>query len=384
LLLKNIKIGILVGKLVRFKICPSYLYLGETPPLLIMRYVLTICSLLIIATTGFAQDVQYIQLKQEKVAYAPRTYYIADVVYERADVSGIGMITGNGNRSKLSLSGGIANSINSFLAGNVTQKRSTQAVSLHISKLNFDVRKRGSIWNVDASVLFTFYVAGKKLIEYSSKGQGQMDSDPKAFIESFIRQAISNDLKKFDEWWLENRDGVPTASEVKVNVHMAKTTDKPNSIVYSLQQPLQISDFQGRVDGQEFELAVTVSGIGVGYASSTQNGQIILDVTVTPYFNKATSWFKPAGRNTRVLAHEQTHFDITAIKACELVAAIRKASFTQDNYVKLLEELQMKNAQESNDEEVLYDKETVHGTISDMQVAWEKKITEQVKAIGCY
>ena len=349
-----------------------------------MRYVLTICSLLIIAATGFAQDVQYIQLKQEKVAYVPKTYYIADVVYERADVSGIGIITGSGNRSKLSLFGGIANSINSFLAGNVTQKRSTQAVSLHISKLNFDLRKSGSIWNVDASVLFTFYVAGKKMMEYSSKGQGQMDSDPKVFIESFIRQAIGNDVKKFDEWWLENRDGVPTSSEVKVNVHMAKTTDKPNSIVYSLQQPLQISDFQGRVDGQEFELAVTVSGIGVGYASSTQNGQIVLDVTVTPYFNKATSWFKTAGRNTRVLAHEQTHFDITAIKACELVAAIRKASFTQDNYIKLLEDLQMKNAQDSNDEEVLYDKETLHGTISDMQAAWEKKITEQVKAVGCY
>lgn len=129
---------------------------------------------------------------------------------------------------------------------------------------------------------------------------------------------------------------------------------------------------------------MTVSGIGVGYASSTKNGQIVLDVTVTPYFNKATSWFKPAGRNTRVLAHEQTHFDITAIKACELVAAIRKASFTQDNYVKLLEELQMKNAQESNDEEVLYDKETVHGTIADIKAAWEKKITEQVRSIGCY
>lgn len=353
-----------------------------------MRYVLMICSLLIIGAQGFAQDVQYIQLKQEKVAYTPKTYYIADVVDERSGISSgindIGIITGNGDRRKLSISGGVATSISSFLAGNVTQDRSAQPVSLHVSKLNFDVRKNGRMSNVDASVLFAFYAAGKKLIEYSSKGQGQMDSDPKAFIESFIRQAIGNDLKKFDEWWLENRDGVPTASEVKVNVQMAKTTDKPNSIVYSLQQPLQISDFQGRVDGQEFELAVTVSGIGVGYASSTKNGQIVLDVTITPYFNKATSWFKPAGRSTRVLAHEQTHFDITAIKACELVAAIRKASFTQDNYVKLLEELQMKNAQESNDEEVLYDKETVHGTIADIQASWEKKITEQVRSIGCY
>lgn len=384
MLLKNIKISIPVGKIVRFNIGPSYLYLDKTPPLLIMRYVLMICSLLIIRAQGFAQDVQYIQLKQEKVAYTPKTYYIADVVDERSGINDVGIITGNGDRQKLSISGGVATSISSFLAGNVTQDRSAQPVSLHISKLNFDVRKNGRMSNVDASVLFAFYAAGKKLIEYSSKGQGQMDSDPKAFIESFIRQAIGNDLKKFDEWWLENRDGVPTASEVKVNVHMAKTTDKPNSIVYSLLQPLQISDFQGRVDGQEFELAVTVSGIGVGYASSTKNGQIVLDVTVTPYFNKATSWFKPAGRNTRVLAHEQTHFDITAIKACELVAAIRKASFTQDNYVKLLEELQMKNAQESNDEEVLYDKETVHGTIADIQAAWEKKITEQVRSIGCY
>ena len=85
-----------------------------------------------------------------------------------------------------------------------------------------------------------------------------------------------------------------------------------------------------------------------------------------------------------MLAHEQTHFDITGIKACELVTAIRNATFTQENYVKLLEELQTKNSQEANEEESLYDNETLHGTIPDKQEAWEKKITEKVKTIGCY
>ncbi|MCW3124331.1 MAG: hypothetical protein JWQ38_3823 [Flavipsychrobacter sp.] len=348
-----------------------------------MRNMLTFIVLLLATAAGYAQDVKYIQLKQEKVSHVPKTYHFADVVDEREDVTNIGTMKGGGS-SAISLSGGVAASLNTFVVNNVKQNKATQPVSLHISKLNFDMKKRGGIWNVDAEVLFTFYVTGKKVIEYSSKGKGQMDSDPAVYIEGFIRQAIGNDVKKFDEWWAENRGNVPTSSEVKVNVHLAKTTDKPNTIIYSLQQPLQISDFMGRVDGKEFELAVTVSGIGVAYSSTIQNSHVTLDIIVTPYFNKATSWFKPEGRNTRVLAHEQTHFDITAIKACELVAAIRNAPFTQENYAKLLEELQFKNAEESNNEEIRYDNETNHGIITSMQEAWEKKITAQVKATGCY
>lgn len=350
----------------------------------IMRYYLIVFIAMVLSCPARGQSVRDIQLKQEKLGYSPRGYCVTDVTDDRYEQGNIGVMSGNGSRTIVNLQYGASAAISSFITKNVAQNKANQAVSLHIATLEFDAKRRGAVWNIDANIVLTFYVGEKKIIEYSGKGQAKMDTDPAVYMETFIRQAIKNDLKKFDEWWAENKGRVAVRSDVKVNVTLAKTSNKPDNIVYDINRPLQIADFKGRVDGQEQELAVTSSGIGLGYSGTTKNSQVVVDVVVTPYFNKAQSWFKERGKNTRVLAHEQTHFDITAIKACELVNTIKNTTFTQENYAQLLQELQEKNAQESNEEEMLYDKETNHGIIRDAQAAWEKKITEQVRTMGCY
>jgi len=167
-------------------------------------------------------------------------------------------------------------------------------------------------------------------------------------------------------------------------VAIGRTTDKPNCIVYSLQRPLSIADFTGPAEGQIEELAATYSGIGMGYSSQTQNGQVVLDLKVTPYFDKSQSWFKEEGKNPRVLAHEQAHFDITAIKACELAETIRNTSFTQENYQQLIQQLQKQNAKDANEEEATYDSETNHGIIEGKQIEWQARLKQKVREMGCY
>ncbi len=349
-----------------------------------MKKILFVIGILCSVCAAKAQGVKYIQLKQEGVNYSPKGFYISDVIDDRPDKSSIGVMAGGGRVDKIAFEKGTANSLRSFIEHNVVQDNSTQAIVLHITKMDVNARKEGVEWKVDASLTFTFYAAGKQVVEYSGKGHGQLDGDPGEYIEGFLRTAIENDLKRFDSWWAQNRGKVPTSSEVKVNVTMGRTTDKPNCIVYSLQRPLSISDFTGPVEEQIPELAATFSGIGMGYSGKTQNGQVVLDIFVTPYFDRSNSWFKEAGKNPRVLAHEQTHFDITAIKACELANAIRNTSFTQENYPRLLDEMQKQNAKDSNEEESTYDTETNHGTIEDKQREWEQKIKQKVREIGCY
>jgi hypothetical protein len=155
-------------------------------------------------------------------------------------------------------------------------------------------------------------------------------------------------------------------------------------LVYSLGRPLQIKDFTGPIKPNTTELAVTSSGTGIYYQEHVEKGQIVLDIVVRPFFQKSKSWFKENGRNTNVLAHEQTHFDITAIKACELAAALREATLTPQNYQTFPEEIYRKYVQETNDEQEAYDNDTNHGTIKEKQAIWEKKISERVREVGCY
>jgi hypothetical protein len=338
-----------------------------------MKRLLFCIAILNIVFAANAQNVKYIQLKNEAVSYSPKGFYISNVIDDRDDKASIGEIFAPGKRDKIAIQGGAAAAMKNFIEHNVIQDNSTQPIVLHITKIDINEKKAGSEWRVDAAITLTFYAGDKKIIEFSGKGEGQTDGEPGDYINAFIHTTIEKDLKRFDEWWAQNKGQVPISSAVKVNVAIGRTTDKPNCIVYSAQRPLQIADFIGPVEEQIPELAATFSGIGMGYSGKTQNGQVVLDIIVTPYFDKTQSWFKPVGKNPRVLAHEQTHFDITAIKACELANTIRNTSFTQENYPQLLKDLQKQNAKESNEEESKYDTETNHGTIEDKQLEWEKR-----------
>ena len=332
-----------------------------------------------------AQDIKYISFKQEKIAYAPKEFYISDVADDRTDKKADYIINkGVGKSEKVMFTNGFGVSLKAFIGKNVSQNLTSQPIVLHITKLDVDIKKEGAFWFVNASATFSFYAAGKEALEFTSTGKGKINKDPGSYIEKFIRETVANDLKGFDKWWLLNKGKITTNPTVKVNVTISKTTDKPNCIAYSVQRPLQIMDFTGTPEGPEPELAVTLSGISVYYTGETKNGQFAINITITPYFDKSRSWFKEKGKNSYVLAHEQTHFDITAIKACEFVNEIRNTAFTEENYVKLIEQLRLQNLQQLNEDETKYDEETNHGNIQDKQEMWQNKTKEKVKAAGCY
>ena len=351
-----------------------------------MRVVFNVMLLLCFSVSvARAQNVKYVSFRQEKVLFEPSAFYITDVVDDRVDKNLDGIVdNSSGKHDRLMFSNGLAGSMKAFIEKNLAQTKTGQPVVLHIIDFKANVSQDGALFRVDASVTFAFYAAGKKAIEYAGHSRGTINTDAGDFIEKFLRQSLESDAKRFNAWWQQNGGKIATQQTVRVNVIVSKTTDKPNCIAYSEKRLLQITDFMGPVDGNEVELAATMSGIGMSYIGKTEDGQVVLNVTITPYFDKSQSWFKEQGKNPRVLAHEQAHMDITAIKACELANSIRNTVFTQDNYENVLNDLQRPNAQASNEEENKYDNETNHGIIEDKQITWQNAVKEKVRTIGCY
>jgi hypothetical protein len=339
--------------------------------------------LIICISTLQATGQKTIQLKQVRLPYAPKNYCITDVIDDRSDKSSVAKIKGD-KTEKADLPGGAGEAIKSYLAKNVAQDRSKQPITLHITKFYFDIKKTGAQWASDAEVTITFYAGDRKLVELSGKGQKTNMNDPLEYVDEFTKKALENDLKNFDNWWQQNKDRVPTATTVKVIANVSKAVSKPDYIPYSTSRPLSIADFQGTPQGYVIELAATLSGIGMESDGQTKNGQMVITLNFTPYFSRSGSWFKNEGKNPRVLAHEQTHFDITAIKACELVNKIRSMTFTQDNYEAMIQNMMKQNSAAANEEEALFDSETAHGTIREKEEEWEKKVKERIKTVGCY
>ncbi len=334
--------------------------------------------------TLHAQSQRLVELKAQHLAYSPTAYYVGNVVEDRKDNTLAGRMNNSGKIVKVDLKNGAAHALTEFITKYVTQDRTKQMITIHITRLNFEMKKVNGAWTTDADISMAYYAGDTKLVDLGSKGQKQGDEDPLYYVDEFIRRVLESDLKKFDTWWQANGKRVPTSHKVKVIAKLGNKAGRPNCIVYSKSRPLAIADFEGAPENNIQEMAATLSGIGLESSAVTENGQIVLTILLTPYFSKSGSWFRSEGKNSRVLAHEQTHFDITAIKACELVNKLNNASFSKESYEAEIQSMMNKNAEETNKVEALFDTETNHGLIRDKEEEWERATAEKLKAPGCY
>jgi hypothetical protein len=332
----------------------------------------------------YADGETIVELSNGRVGFNPQSYFISGVADDRADKGYLGSISSGNARENMIMKPDVATTLDRFIESNFKQDKSLQPITLHVTKMNFNIRKKSGYYHISGLINFTFYAADRQLIEYTAEGGGDMDGDPAMYVDNFIRQTIEGDLKKFEEWWLHNKSKVPTASTVKVNFVIGKEIDIRGCFAYSTSRPLKISDFQGPPAGSAEEQAATYSGNGYAYKTETRDGQLVVDYTITPNFNTNKSWFKQCDQNASVLAHEQLHFDITALKTCEMISKMRDMVFTPENYEALLDKLPDQIASETRLMQDQYDTETNHGIIDSKQAEWETRIKEQLKKAGCY
>ncbi len=331
-----------------------------------------------------AQSLKTIQLKHEANSYTPKTYYISDVTTSLPDSVGIGSVNDSGVVEMLVIKDGAATAIRNYIDKNIKQYNTQPPVVMNIKELHVDIKRKASKWTVSIATTFEFYSGDTKLWQFTSSSQNETKGDPVEYLEKEIRHAVQTNMEAFEKWWAPQKDKHATSDQVKINATISKTSNMKNFIVYDLRRPLQLRDFKGEVRDDLPEKATTVSGHATTFSQSVQKGQKVINIVVTPYFDKDLSWFNPVNTNALLLAHEQAHFDITAIKVCELVNALRNARLTKENYQQRIDELEKLCKDETDNEQNTYDTETAHGTIPDKQQVWQDKISKQVKACGCY
>lgn len=172
-------------------------------------------------------------------------------------------------------------------------------------------------------------------------------------------------------------------SNLEINVRM--TDDIPDGTIgYRKKKPLRISDFDGAPNQGSGSVGKTYSTINMNYSTRTQNGKTTVEVTIAPYFDPKRSWLKEAGKNERILSHEQLHFDITAWMACKLRQSILDASLTQNNVREKLQDLQQDNFKQWDQAEKQYDIDTRHRLDAAQQQQWVEKVGAALREEECY
>jgi len=238
------------------------------------------------------------------------------------------------------------------------------------------------------TIVFTFYDGKQKLTENTGGGTTQSTGDPAKLIDELIRGNIETILHQFDEWWSKNQSfysAQKTKPAVQVEVSMEDDPQDPDLISYSPTRPLTLDDFMGKPEEPSRAAAVTYSVVFMKYSSARNiNNLIMVDVYVVANFDKSKSWCRKDSRTTETLEHEQRHFDISAIKACELVNAIKKFPFTVDNFPRELQKLQREKQKELDEMQNQYDTESKRGPGPAGQEKWNKLIKDQLQNLTCF
>lgn len=339
---------------------------------------LLIAVLLIIATAANAQVA--ISIDTDKQHYQPEHFTISGVVDDRIDTNDIGTI----KDGSVNLKAGLANGLNNYFNAVHREQEGQIPITMHIRKFNIKEKFLGRKRQYDLDMDIAYYVGTTKLLSYEGSSFAQSLDDYTPYIEKLIRENVNSNLKQFDSWVPKNKTTISAEPEVEVKVYFSNIADKKGHIPYQRSRKLFITDFEGVPDETSPGAAATLSGVGMSYKVSKLRNRTEVDVTVMAYFDRTGSWMKANGKNTTILMHEQRHFDITAIKACELRQRIEQTTFTPNSYQEQLKELLNTVQQEGTEMQNEYDRETEHGTIIDQQEKWNKKIINILAEQPCF
>jgi hypothetical protein len=166
-----------------------------------------------------------------------------------------------------------------------------------------------------------------------------------------------------------------------VTVKITPSLQEEGESAYS-GKPLTWDQFKGKPDNSCGFVAMTYSGIKMRYTYATRNGVTTATVQLCPYMQEDLSWFKQEGHDDYTLAHEQKHFDITAIVTQEFAAELKKRSFNVSTFSAELKKMHAAYLHKLAQMQAKYDEETEHGVNTERQNQWSKQLSEEMRRAG--
>lgn len=142
---------------------------------------------------------------------------------------------------------------------------------------------------------------------------------------------------------------------------------------------LQWDDFRSRTGSSGVYKAYTTAGIR--YAIDAPDGMV--RIKTEAYFLKDESWVHVDHKVDALLRHEQGHFDIAGVFGNRLKKAMAHLEVSAEEFMRLslnekAEQIFQEIYADLDATQQRYDQETVHGTNTEAQSAWEAWIREEL------
>ena len=141
---------------------------------------------------------------------------------------------------------------------------------------------------------------------------------------------------------------------------------------------LQWQDFRGEPDDDSNGDAATAVSIKAKPFMVKQE----IHYDIVAYFNREKSWARD--KSPSLLAHEQLHFDIAELYARKIRKKVSELKRQGVKNIKVFNAAIEQLLDESNEVDLQYDLETLHGALSKKQEQWTEKIEEEMVSLHQY
>ena len=154
-------------------------------------------------------------------------------------------------------------------------------------------------------------------------------------------------------------------------------------IAWDENRKLRWEDFKGVPNAADDFVASTNSGVSFSVSYREENGEAFLQYTVTANFYPKLSWYRSKDVSKYILAHEQTHFDITELHARKLRKAL--AEIPQDrSFRDKASILYNKMEAERREMQLQYDADSNHSNIEAEEYRWQDYVKDQLKSFSAW
>lgn len=151
-----------------------------------------------------------------------------------------------------------------------------------------------------------------------------------------------------------------------------------DTINWRTRRELSWDDFQAVPNPTAPNAALTSTSIKFQYHYDKRSIQFQLQCI----FHPGKSWVKI--KNPRILAHEQGHFDIAQLYTRKLYKALKSYTFMAETVETDISAIYKQVAAEQASFQERYDRETNYSRNIPVQLDWQEKIDDELKAMAAY
>jgi hypothetical protein len=347
-------------------------------------------SLILIITNTIVTTAQsrIYTLKNERMGFSSKEFYIASVVYEGKNTT-LGRVYNTSQALTANFEGGTAQAVEGYIKRNFNQNRTDTLTPIVLVIRELSVKERlvgpySALGDIVVDMTFTIIKDGQRV--NLTGGRGSMSYERSTnndeIIEKMIRNSITNQLKTFVKWFGQYGKTYGQLAKRYELIFLPETqADSPDNdtVYYSYKRKLNWGDFRGPAKFGSRWAAQVFTSFGMELHTKIQNRTLKIYLKVRTFTDKTISWVHPANKNDYVLAHEQLHFDIAKLIAEQFKSHLKTMPLSVEDYSSEIQYQYIEFYKKLSKMQASYDGETEHGLKKDEQKRWSEQVAAALK-----